>query len=241
MAERKAVWPLGARIREAREAAGLGVNRAAKRANIAPTTWTAIEEGTRIRQGGGDHQRAKPSKPSVIAAALVVGLDVKEALALGGYDPVALADYEPITPEPAGWLELKVIRERDGWELGKLADAAGLSRETLRLYENGKRNPSASSVRALAEVLQVPFSVLAPSPRDNDDAVDDEVSAEVPAQASAEGPRARMRGPQPGRSQARMSGPQRARSTARMHSRSRHDEEAATPDGPESRPAESRP
>jgi transcriptional regulator with XRE-family HTH domain len=228
MAERNVVWPLGARIREARKAAGLGVNRAAKRAHIAPTTWTSIEEGTRIPQGGADPRRTRPDVKSVLAAALVVGIDINEALELGGYEPLSPDAYvtpapaAPAEPDQAGWLELKVIRERDGWELGKLADAAGLSRETLRLYERGQRNPSAASVRALAEVLKVPYSVLAPSPRDND------------APAAPEPPK------QTRRAAAHMSGPQPGRRRGVMSSGSGHDEGGRGPAMPEPRPAQSR-
>jgi transcriptional regulator with XRE-family HTH domain len=78
----------------------------------------------------------------------------------------------PEPTEPRGWLELKVIRTRDGWTLTDLAANAGLSRETLRLYENGDRNPTPASIKALARALNVPYSVLEPSPRGTDEESD---------------------------------------------------------------------
>jgi transcriptional regulator with XRE-family HTH domain len=82
-----------------------------------------------------------------------------------------LDTMSPSTPhptQPRGWLELETIRTRDGWDIGDLAAAAGLSREALRLYENGQRNPRPSTIRKLADALRVPYSVLAPSPREGD-------------------------------------------------------------------------
>jgi transcriptional regulator with XRE-family HTH domain len=66
------------------------------------------------------------------------------------------------------WLELQQIRTRDGWELTQLAEAAGVSRESLRLYELGKRSPRPKTIRKLATAMKVAYSVLAPSPRDGD-------------------------------------------------------------------------
>lgn len=76
----------------------------------------------------------------------------------------------PDSGQPRGWLELIHFRERDGWSRAKLADAAGLSDETLRLYENGRRNPTPDTIRRLADAMRVPYSVLMPSPRDADTA-----------------------------------------------------------------------
>jgi len=220
MAERDVAWPLGELIQEARKALGLGVRRAATRAGIAPTTWTAIETGKRIKKGGGAPEPADLSKPSVIAAALVVGVDYKLALQLAGLEPLGDATQPPAPePEPVGWLELKTIRERDGWTRVALAEAAGLHPETLRLYENGQRNPAAATVRKIADVLRVPYSVLEPSPR-----------GAAPVEAPVVPPRRR----------ARMSAPSAGRRHAVMSHESRHDEEAATPVVPESRRAESR-
>lgn len=218
MVERDAAWPLGDLIRAGREALGLGVRRAAKRAGVAPTTWTAIETGMRIKKGGAAPEPAELSKPSVVAAALVVGVDHTLALRLAGLEPLGDADRPPaeaLEPEPQGWLELKVIRERDGWTRTALAEAAGLHPETLRLYENGQRNPTLATVRKLAGVLRVPYSVLEPSPRTV------EPVAQVPVQPRA----AHMSARESGRSRARMS-------------RSGHGESAATQAGP--RPVESR-
>jgi transcriptional regulator with XRE-family HTH domain len=221
MVERDTVWPLGELIRAGRQALGLGVRRAATRAGIAPTTWTSIETGTRIKKGGGEPEPADLSKPSVVVAALVVGVDYQLALQLAGLEPLSDPEQQApaVEPEPSGWLELKVIRERDGWTRADLAEAAGLHPETLRLYENGQRNPTLAAVKKLADVLRVPYSVLEPSPR----------GVEAPAVAVA-----------PPRSAAHMSPRQPGRSRARM-THTGQDKEAATPGKiPESRRAESR-
>jgi transcriptional regulator with XRE-family HTH domain len=81
----------------------------------------------------------------------------------------AMPTSTPDNAKPRGWLELAHFRKRDGWSRAKLAEAAGLSDETLRLYENGQRNPTPPTIRALANALRVPYSVLMPSPRDGDD------------------------------------------------------------------------
>jgi transcriptional regulator with XRE-family HTH domain len=80
----------------------------------------------------------------------------------------------PDNAEPRGWLELIHFRERDGWSRATLAAAANLNAETLRLYENGKRNPTPDTIRRLADAMRVPYSVLMPSPRDVDTAADGE-------------------------------------------------------------------
>jgi transcriptional regulator with XRE-family HTH domain len=83
----------------------------------------------------------------------------------------------PDAAEPRGWLELIHFRERDGWSRATLAAAANLNPETLRLYENGQRNPTPPTIRALADAMRVPYSVLMPSPRDVDTTVDNESGA----------------------------------------------------------------
>lgn len=83
----------------------------------------------------------------------------------------------PDSTQPRGWLELIHFRERDGWSRAKLAEAAGLNAETLRLYELGRRNPTPATIRQLADAMRVPYSVLMPSPRDVDTSADDESGA----------------------------------------------------------------
>lgn len=72
---------------------------------------------------------------------------------------------ENLTP----WLELKEIRERDGYTRDGLAEASGLSAEYLRLLELGSRKPSPRTIHKLAATLKVPYSVLMPSPREPDE------------------------------------------------------------------------
>ncbi len=62
---------------------------------------------------------------------------------------------------PLTWLELRVIREKDGHSLTSLAKAAGgMSLGYLSDLENGKREPSATVTKRLALALNVPVSVL---------------------------------------------------------------------------------
>lgn len=71
-----------------------------------------------------------------------------------------------MTPDTAPphrpWAELETIRRKDGYSRAALAKVAGISEEAIRLYEVGERQPKESTVRKLADVLRVPFSVLEP-------------------------------------------------------------------------------
>ena len=78
-------WPLGPRLRTAREDAGLSQRRAATAAGMSVTTWSAIETGTR-KVGGGEVVNAKPTAENVMRAASAVGISPGEALRLAGID-----------------------------------------------------------------------------------------------------------------------------------------------------------
>jgi len=58
------------------------------------------------------------------------------------------------------WLELRVIREKDGHTLSSLARAAEMSLGYLSDLESGKREPNPIVTRKLAVALNVPLSVL---------------------------------------------------------------------------------
>lgn len=60
------------------------------------------------------------------------------------------------------WRELQVLRVKDGYSLTALGDAAGLSTSYLSILESGQRYPNPSIIRLLADVLNVPYSVLEP-------------------------------------------------------------------------------
>ena len=62
--------------------------------------------------------------------------------------------------EPTIWLELRVIRTKDGYTLTDLAKAADMSQGYLSDLENGKRWPNARVTKKLANALKVPVSVL---------------------------------------------------------------------------------
>lgn len=58
------------------------------------------------------------------------------------------------------WLELRVLREKDGHSLTSLARAAEMSLSYVSDLENGRRWPNATVTKKLALALKVPVSVL---------------------------------------------------------------------------------
>jgi transcriptional regulator with XRE-family HTH domain len=58
------------------------------------------------------------------------------------------------------WVELRVIREKDGHSLSSLAKAANVALGHLSDLENGKREPTAAVIKKLSRALNVPMSVL---------------------------------------------------------------------------------
>lgn len=58
------------------------------------------------------------------------------------------------------WIELRVLREKDGHSVRSLADAADMSYGYLADLENGRREPNPRVTKKLAEALNVPISVL---------------------------------------------------------------------------------
>lgn len=58
------------------------------------------------------------------------------------------------------WLELRVLRERDGHTLTSLAKEAGISLSYLSDLENGRRWPNPRMTKKIADALHVPYSVI---------------------------------------------------------------------------------
>lgn len=101
-------WPLGPRLKVARESLKLSKRAAARRARISEQLWRRLEtgyytvQGERIPLAGRDGTNRGATADTVRAVALAVGLDVREALALVGYpedvfdkgDPVEQAEEE---------------------------------------------------------------------------------------------------------------------------------------------------
>lgn len=58
----------------------------------------------------------------------------------------------PATPSPAGYA-VKQLRLRKSMSQGTLADAAGLIRQTVCLIEQGRVNPTMSTIEKLGRVL----------------------------------------------------------------------------------------
>ncbi|GGM70815.1 hypothetical protein GCM10012275_46570 [Longimycelium tulufanense] len=79
-------WPLGERLRVAREQAGLSQRQAAEAAGFSVTAWGQLETGLRS-VGGGQTVPANPRPATIVAAARIVGVEPSEALNLAGYDP----------------------------------------------------------------------------------------------------------------------------------------------------------
>lgn len=51
------------------------------------------------------------------------------------------------------WETLKTMRERAGYTQQELADAVGISRGSISMYELGKREPDYATLREIARVL----------------------------------------------------------------------------------------
>jgi transcriptional regulator with XRE-family HTH domain len=64
------------------------------------------------------------------------------------------------TSERQPWLELRVLRTKDGHSLTTLAKAAEMSLGYLSDLEKGRREPNARVTKKLAAALNVPVSVL---------------------------------------------------------------------------------
>lgn len=136
-------WPLGPVLERAREDAGLSKRAAAKRAGISEQLWRRLETGYYTVQGrqiplGGTDGENKGARPETLRdVALAVGLNVREVLALVGYEPTAadpkadpLADAEDEFralyatferawgPDKADAVMRRVYRDRHGKSTG---------------------------------------------------------------------------------------------------------------------------
>lgn len=60
------------------------------------------------------------------------------------------------------WIELRVLREKDGQSLTQLSKESGVSLGYLSDLENGKRPPNPRVILKLARALNVPKSMLEP-------------------------------------------------------------------------------
>lgn len=61
------------------------------------------------------------------------------------------------------WVELKVLRSKDGHTLQSLAIAADMSISYLSQLESGARTPNERMIKRLACTLDVPVSMLTPA------------------------------------------------------------------------------
>jgi transcriptional regulator with XRE-family HTH domain len=64
------------------------------------------------------------------------------------------------TPDPAPWEGLRVLRKKDGHTIESLAQETDFTRQYVSLLERGHRRPTPNVIKALAEALNVPKSVL---------------------------------------------------------------------------------
>lgn len=58
------------------------------------------------------------------------------------------------------WQELRVLRERTGWSSADLAKQAKVLPSLLSMLENGRRWPTPTVTKKLADALKVPYTVL---------------------------------------------------------------------------------
>jgi transcriptional regulator with XRE-family HTH domain len=61
-------------------------------------------------------------------------------------------------------LQLRVLRRQGGWSLGRLAEAAAISKSALSQIEAGRSDPSLQALRRLATALQIPLATLFETP-----------------------------------------------------------------------------
>lgn len=62
--------------------------------------------------------------------------------------------------ESTTWVQLRVLRTKDGHSITSLSKAAGISVSYLSELESGSREPNARMTKKLAAALNVPMSVL---------------------------------------------------------------------------------
>jgi len=62
--------------------------------------------------------------------------------------------------ESTTWVQLRVIRTKDGHSITSLSKASGISVSYLSELESGKREPNARMTKKLAVALNVPVSIL---------------------------------------------------------------------------------
>lgn len=67
------------------------------------------------------------------------------------------------------WLELRVLREKNGDSLTSLSKRSGVSLSYLSQLESGDREPNAPITKKLAIALNVPLSVLEKERRISED------------------------------------------------------------------------
>jgi DNA-binding XRE family transcriptional regulator len=86
------------------------------------------------------------------------------------HDYTALKNNGPENDLPTGIMEqlslatgnpIKIIRKHRGMTQGDLADAAGISRPYLTEIETGRKEGSIRALKAIADALNVPLTLLA--------------------------------------------------------------------------------
>ncbi|NUR80741.1 MAG: helix-turn-helix transcriptional regulator [Dermatophilaceae bacterium] len=139
-------WPLGPKLKAAREALGLTKREAARRADISEQLWRRLESGYYTVQGervplrGRDGQNVGVTRETAISAARAVGLQPNEVLAIVGLAPEAEVD-EPAADEV--FLGLQAYLDAMARAHGPEAARAALH----RLYALRNAAPNASPDR----------------------------------------------------------------------------------------------
>lgn len=82
------------------------------------------------------------------------------------------------TVERQPWLELTVLRKKDGHTKTTFARAADISLSYLSQLENGVRTPNEAIIKRFADTLRVPVSVLEPQ-RDFEIATPEDITLDI--------------------------------------------------------------
>lgn len=134
-------WLLGPVLQDARERLGISKREAARRASISEQLWRRLEtgyytvQGERIPLTGRDGKNKGASADTVRAAALAVGMDVREALALVGYSEDVF-DEAPLEKAEKEFKKLYDVFE-DAWG----PDIARIAMRNVQRRRDGEVTP----------------------------------------------------------------------------------------------------
>jgi hypothetical protein len=134
-------WPFGAELRRHREARGLSVKAAARRAKgVSDGRWYQLEKG--YQQLAGQRIPIGTTPATVVAVAKAIEWDVNEALGVAGFDPIDVPDEKPspLAAIPDEELAAEFLRRmrgaRSGLESTTQSDASSQAHEVEEALED---------------------------------------------------------------------------------------------------------